>query len=96
MPQTDHRLGLDLRSPEFAAIRGELARLFITHKIDLKMSGWTDERIVTQTVDIAATLMLLVTHALTHGDDAWLERHRWFGDACERLFNDQAAVPLDA
>jgi hypothetical protein len=33
--------------------------------------------------------------ALTIGDQGWLDRHRWFGDACERLFADQPAVPLD-
>jgi hypothetical protein len=28
------------------------------------------------------------------GDEAWLDRHRWFGEACARLFEDQAAVTL--
>jgi hypothetical protein len=32
---------------------------------------------------------------LRRGDTAWLVRHAWFGEACERLFENQAAVPLD-
>jgi hypothetical protein len=27
-------------------------------------------------------------------DQAWLDRHRWWPEACVRLFEDQAAVPL--
>jgi len=45
--------------------------------------------------DIAAALMACGTHAVAHGDQAWLERHAWFGEAIERLFVDQRAVPLD-
>jgi hypothetical protein len=33
--------------------------------------------------------------ALQRGDRAWLDRHRWFADAAERLFRDQPAVPFD-
>jgi hypothetical protein len=32
---------------------------------------------------------------LQRGDRAWLERHRWFGEAVERLFRDQPATTLD-
>jgi hypothetical protein len=32
---------------------------------------------------------------MQRGDTAWLERNRWFGDACARLFKDQPAMPLD-
>lgn len=59
------------------------------------LSAWTDEAIVAKTNDIAAALMACVTHAMEHGDEAWLDRHRWWGDACARLFDDQPAVPLD-
>jgi hypothetical protein len=29
------------------------------------------------------------------GDEQWLRRLQWFGDAVERLFADQPAVKLD-
>jgi hypothetical protein len=32
------------------------------------------------------------THAAAHDDHAWLDRHRWFAEAVERLFADQPAV----
>jgi hypothetical protein len=39
----------------------------------------------------AATLIELTMHAHQRGDQAWLERHRWFGEACERLFVKRGA-----
>jgi len=36
------------------------------------------------------------TVAVARGDQAWLERHAWFGEAVERLFADQPVVKLDA
>jgi hypothetical protein len=37
---------------EFAPIRGELARLYIRHKAELKMGDWSDEQIAAQVSDI--------------------------------------------
>jgi len=71
-------------------------RVFILHRADLGMHDWSDERIVAETNFIMMALMACSTHAVAHGDAAWMERHQWFGDAIERLFADQAAVPLDA
>jgi len=51
---------------EFAPIRGELARLYIRHKTELKMADWSDERIAAQVGDITAALVSRATV-----DDAW-------------------------
>jgi len=45
--------------------------------------------------DITAALIGCGQIAIQRGDQAWMERHRWFGEAIDRLFNDQPAVPLD-
>jgi hypothetical protein len=45
--------------------------------------------------DITATLIGCGQVALHRGDAEWLDRHRWFSDACARLLLDQPAVPLD-
>jgi hypothetical protein len=82
-------------APEFAPIRADLARLFILHKAELGMTEWRDEAIVAETNKIMSALMTATTHALAHNDQAWLERHRWFSEALERLFADQPAVKLD-
>ena len=82
-------------APEFAAIRGDLARLFILHKAELGKAEWHDEAIVAETNNIMTALMAASTHALAHNDQAWLERHRWFGEALDRLFRDQPATRLD-
>jgi hypothetical protein len=74
----------------FAPIRGELARLYIAHALDLGLGGCTDTEIV-----ITAALIGCCQVALQRGDRAWLDRHHWFGEACERLFNSQQVVPLD-
>jgi hypothetical protein len=55
----------------------------------------SDEAIIAQTNDIMTALMAAATHAAAHDNQDWLTRHRWFGDALERMFNDQPAVPLD-
>jgi hypothetical protein len=85
----------DLRSTEFARVRSQLAVLFINHRIELQLDEWSDESIVALVDDIAGALWVCMQDALTIGDQGWLDRHRWFGDACERLFADQPAVPLD-
>ena len=82
-------------APEFAPIRADLARLFILHKAELGMAEWRDEAIVAETNNIMAALMAASTHALAHDDQAWIERHRWFGEALDRLFRDQPATRLD-
>ena len=42
---------------------------------------------------IMALMLERYGRALLAGDAAWLEKFRWFGDACDRL---QAAVRLDS
>lgn len=87
------KLPLDPDDAEFAAIRADLARLFITHEADLALDQ-PDDEIVQRTNDIAAALMAHGQRALAQGDAEWLDRHRWFSDATERLFRDESAVPL--
>jgi len=94
MPQIDDVLDPD--DPEFNDIRGDLARLFIAHKTDLRLADWSDGDIVARTSDILASLIACGTIALQRGDAARLARHRWFGEACDRLFQDQPATPLDS
>ena len=81
--------------PQFAPVRAELGRLFLQHKHDLALKDWTDQQVVERVNDIAAALIGCGQVALQRGDRQWLERHRWFGEACERLFRDQQAMPLD-
>jgi hypothetical protein len=97
MPQIDPNapVNLDPAAPEYAGIRADLGRLFLQHKDELGMADWTDADIVAQVNDIAGALMMASTHAVAHGDRAWLDRHAWFSKACERLFADKPAVPLD-
>jgi len=76
-------------------VRDDLARLFTAHKASLGMLDWSDEQIVAQTNDIVGALIACGIHATAHGDQAWMERHQWFGEAVERLLADQHAVPLD-
>jgi hypothetical protein len=85
----------DPDAPEFAVVRGELARLFIEHKADMGMGDHPDAYFVEHVNDVAATLVFLSVHALDHGDEAWLARHEWFRQACNRLDHDQPAVKLD-
>jgi hypothetical protein len=80
--------------PEFANVRADLARLYIEHKVELQLTDWTDEQIVERVSDITAALIGCAHIALQRGDAAWLERHQWFGEACGRLFRNQAAIPL--
>jgi hypothetical protein len=85
----------DPDAAEFAPIRADLARLFLEHKAELGLGGWTDDQIVAKVSDITAALFGCGQVALQRGDTEWLDRHRWFSDACTRLFVDQPAVPLD-
>ena len=89
MPPTDPA------KPEFAAIRADLARLYLTHRHELKLDNMSDDEIVTKVDAITTALMAAGTVAVARGDQAWMERHAWFGEAIERLFADQPAVPLD-
>jgi hypothetical protein len=82
-------------APEFAAVRAELAKLYIRHALDLGLGGWTDEQIIERVADITATLIGCGQVAMHCGDCEWLARHRWFSDAATRLFKDQHAMPLD-
>ena len=86
---------LDPNAPEFAPIRGELARLFIQHKVDLCLADWADAQVIERVDDIANALMRCDIIALQQGNAVWLERFRWFAEACERLFDDQPATRLN-
>ena len=85
----------DPADPQFAPIRADLARLFIQHKADLGLKDWTDDKVIDQATWIASALIGCGMVALQRGDEAWLARHAWFSEACERLFADHATVPLD-
>ena len=96
MPPIDNPFGIpDASAPEFTPFRADFSRLFIQHKVDLGMSAWSDEEIVAQTNDIMAALIATSRQAVLHADLAWFKRHRWFVGACDRLFDSQAAMPLD-
>jgi hypothetical protein len=86
---------LDPNDAEFASVRGELTRLFLAHKADLGMADHPDSFIVDNVNRIAGAIMACGTIAMDRGNEAWLERHRWFSDAAARLFADGKAVPLD-
>ena len=47
------------------------------------MANWTDEQLVERTSDITAALFGCGQIALQRGDTEWLDRHRWFSDACD-------------
>jgi hypothetical protein len=76
-------------------IRADLARLFIQYKARPRARRLDRPAGVERVNDITAALIGCGQIALQRGDAAWLERHRWFGDACQRLFADQPAVKLD-
>lgn len=85
----------DLSDPAHNAIRGELARLFVERKADIGLAGHDDTEIVARTDDIMAFLLNRYGLAELKGDDAWLARFQWFVDACNRLQQDQTAVPMN-
>ena len=85
----------DPADPQFAPIRADLARLFIARKVELGIADWADDKVVDQVNWIASALIACGMVALQRGDQAWLERHAWFSEAVERLFDDHPAVPLD-
>jgi hypothetical protein len=60
-------------APEFAAVRAELARLFLDHKIELGLYSWLDEEIVAKVSDITAALISCGQVALQRGDTACLD-----------------------
>jgi hypothetical protein len=86
---------LDPNDPQFAPVRADLARLFIEHKAELGLAAWSDEAIVSEVNLIASSLIAAGIHAADRGDAGWLERHRWFGEAFERQFKGELAVPLN-
>jgi hypothetical protein len=55
----------------------------------------SDEEIVAKVDAITTALLAAGTVAVARGDQAWMERHHWFSEAVERLFNDQLATALD-
>ena len=85
----------DPDAPEFAAIRADLARLYMRHRVDLGMTLASDEWIVAHTNDITMTLWHLTQHAIDHGDVPWLTRHHWWLQAAARLDRGEASTPLD-
>ena len=93
MPATTDLPSTD--APEFAPIRADLARLYIARKADLGLLDWTDAQLVERVDDVTSALMACSMDAVERGDEAWLERHRWFGEACERLLDGLRATGLD-
>jgi hypothetical protein len=81
-------------SAEHAPVRAELARLYIRHSADMALD-LSDEELIARTSEITNLLFALTHHARLRDDQAWLARHRWFIDACERLIDDERAAPLD-
>src|SRR5262249_47931008 len=75
----------DPADPQFAPIRADLARLFIAHKAELGIADWADDKVVDQVSWIASALIACGMVALQRGDQAWLERHAWFGEAIEPI-----------
>ncbi len=59
------------------------------------MGDWSDDEIAAKVDDITAALVFCGKAAIERDDKAWLDRHRWFRDACARLFADQLVVLLD-
>lgn len=81
----------DLSSPEFAPIRARPARLYFEHKADLGAADASDEDILQRVGDITLIMLNAVGRALLVGDDAFLERNRWFTDVAEDLLADRPA-----
>jgi hypothetical protein len=82
-------------APEFAGLHADLGRLYIRHKADMDMADWSDDEIIRRVNVITTTLILLSRRARANEDREWLRRHRWFLDACDRLFVGGDAVALD-
>ena len=85
----------DPNDPEFDGVRAELTRLFLAHKADLGMADHPDSFIVDNVSRIAGAIMAAGQVAMDRGDEAWLDRHKWFSDAAARLFGGCRAVPLN-
>jgi hypothetical protein len=86
-----------LNSPEFAQVRGELARAFIANKAALGpvAAHASDQAILDHVDDIMAVMLGRVAKAMELGDAAWLERYAWFTKLVERLSDDEPGTPLD-
>ena len=87
----------DPTSPEFAQVRGELARAFIANKAALGpvAAHASDQAILDHVDDIMAVMLGRVAKAMELGDAAWLERYAWFTTLVERLSEGQPSKPLD-
>jgi len=86
-----------LDDPSHDPVRGELARLFITHKADLGLAERPDADIIARVDDVAALMMESHGRALLAGDAGreWLGRYAWFGEACDRLYIGQSADTMN-
>lgn len=76
-------------------VRGELARLFVRHKVDIGLADRGDAEIIANADNVMAFLLDRYGVAELTSDDAWLARFKWFVDACNRLQQDLPAVPMD-
>ena len=47
---------------EFAPIRGDLVRLYVRHKADLKLDDWSDEQVVAEVNQNTSALMACGGH----------------------------------
>jgi hypothetical protein len=86
-----------LSSPEFAQVRGELARAFIANKAALGpvAAHASDQAILDHVDDIMAVMMGRAAKAMELGDAAWLERYAWFTTLIETLSEGEPGKPLD-
>ena len=66
----------NLNSPEFAPIKGQLARAFIEHKADLgpAAAAASDQAVVDQVDDISALLLRGLATAMAQGNADWFSR----------------------
>ena len=62
---------------------------------DLRLGARTDQQVIDHVSDIIAALIGCGKVAIERGDKAWLDRRRWFRDACARLFNGEPTMMLD-
>ena len=82
-----------MADPAFASVKAQLARLYLTHKGDLgaAAAAASDEDILQRVDDITLILLRAVGRAIVVGDDAFLERHRWFTEVAEDLLAERLA-----
>ena len=77
-----------LNDAAFAPIRARLARVYMEHKADLGVPDASDDDVLRNVDDITLTLMRGVGQAILQGDEAFLEKYRWFTAVLDDLLGD--------